>query len=317
MTYRPLGRSGLMVSAVGIGCNAFSRRVDQDGVGEILDAAQDTGVTLLDTADTYGITPGASEELIGDALLGSARRVRGRDQVRDGRPGAQRSRPRRTRLTSLHPARRGGQPATPADRPHRPLPAARPRRRDADRGDARRADRAGPRGQGALHRLLQRRRLAGRGRRLDLAHEGPGAVRLGAEPLLPARPRPRGRGGDRRASGSASAYSPSSRSSTACSPASTSAAARPPRAPAPPWTRAGPAGWRRPTGTGSRPSRRTPPSATCRILDVAIAGLAAQPTVSSVISGATRAEQVRTNAAALRWEPTEDDLIGLNAVAGD
>ena len=32
MTYRPLGRSGLMVSAVGIGCNAFSRRVDQDGV---------------------------------------------------------------------------------------------------------------------------------------------------------------------------------------------------------------------------------------------------------------------------------------------
>ena len=32
MTYRPLGRSGLMVSAVGIGCNAFGRRVDQDGV---------------------------------------------------------------------------------------------------------------------------------------------------------------------------------------------------------------------------------------------------------------------------------------------
>ena len=32
MTYRPLGRSGLMVSAVGIGTNAFGRRVDQDGV---------------------------------------------------------------------------------------------------------------------------------------------------------------------------------------------------------------------------------------------------------------------------------------------
>ena len=53
------------------------------------------------------------------------------------------------------------------------------------------------------------------------------------------------------------------------------------------------------------------------ILDVAIAGLAAQPTVSSVISGATRADQVRTNAAALRWEPTADDLTELNAVAGD
>ena len=32
MTYRPLGDSGLMVSAVGIGCNAFGRRVDLDGV---------------------------------------------------------------------------------------------------------------------------------------------------------------------------------------------------------------------------------------------------------------------------------------------
>ena len=36
MTYRPLGDSGLMVSAVGIGCNAFSRRVDLDGVRGIL-----------------------------------------------------------------------------------------------------------------------------------------------------------------------------------------------------------------------------------------------------------------------------------------
>ena len=47
------------------------------------------------------------------------------------------------------------------------------------------------------------------------------------------------------------------------------------------------------------------------VLDVAIAGLAAQPTVASVISGVSRGEQVRTNAAALRWEPTEDDLHDL------
>src|SRR6478735_4906328 len=70
MTYRPLGRSGLMVSAVGIGTNAFSRRVDQDGVSEILDTAQEVGVTLLDTADIYGVHPGASEELLGHALKG-------------------------------------------------------------------------------------------------------------------------------------------------------------------------------------------------------------------------------------------------------
>jgi aryl-alcohol dehydrogenase-like predicted oxidoreductase len=50
------------------------------------------------------------------------------------------------------------------------------------------------------------------------------------------------------------------------------------------------------------------------ILDVAIAGLAAQPAVSSVISGATRGEQVRANAAALRWEPTDDDLDELNEI---
>jgi aryl-alcohol dehydrogenase-like predicted oxidoreductase len=47
-------------------------------------------------------------------------------------------------------------------------------------------------------------------------------------------------------------------------------------------------------------------------LDVAIAGLAAQPCVASVISGATRAEQVRANAAAMHWQPTDDDLAALN-----
>jgi len=70
MTYRPLGDSGLLVSAVGIGCNAFSRRVDQAGVAEILAAARDSGVTLLDTADVYGVTHGASEEMLGAALTG-------------------------------------------------------------------------------------------------------------------------------------------------------------------------------------------------------------------------------------------------------
>lgn len=70
MTYRPLGSSGLMVSVVGIGCNAFGRRVDQDGVGSILAAARDSGVTLLDTADIYGGEPGQSESMLGEALRG-------------------------------------------------------------------------------------------------------------------------------------------------------------------------------------------------------------------------------------------------------
>jgi aryl-alcohol dehydrogenase-like predicted oxidoreductase len=50
------------------------------------------------------------------------------------------------------------------------------------------------------------------------------------------------------------------------------------------------------------------------VLDVAIAGLAAQPAVSSVISGATRGDQVRANAAALDWEPTEADLAELDQI---
>jgi aryl-alcohol dehydrogenase-like predicted oxidoreductase len=70
MTYRPLGSSGLMVSVVGVGCNAFGRRVDQAGVGSILAAARDSGVTLLDTADIYGGEPGQSESMLGEALEG-------------------------------------------------------------------------------------------------------------------------------------------------------------------------------------------------------------------------------------------------------
>src|SRR5262245_37859378 len=70
MTYQPLGSSGLMVSAVGVGCNAFGRRVDQLGLEGIIGAALDLGVTLLDTADIYGGEPGASETMIGAALQG-------------------------------------------------------------------------------------------------------------------------------------------------------------------------------------------------------------------------------------------------------
>jgi len=52
------------------------------------------------------------------------------------------------------------------------------------------------------------------------------------------------------------------------------------------------------------------------LLDVAIGGLAAQPAVASVISGATRGEQVRANAAALRWWPTPEDLAELDELTG-
>lgn len=50
------------------------------------------------------------------------------------------------------------------------------------------------------------------------------------------------------------------------------------------------------------------------LLQVAIGGLLGQPAVASVISGATKPEQVRANAAAADWEPSADDLAALNGL---
>jgi aryl-alcohol dehydrogenase-like predicted oxidoreductase len=64
--HRRLGSSGLTVSVVGLGCNAFGTRIDAAQTRTVVDAALDHGVTLFDTADVYGL--GASEELLGQAL---------------------------------------------------------------------------------------------------------------------------------------------------------------------------------------------------------------------------------------------------------
>jgi len=74
MRYTQLGNSGLLVSVVGLGCNNFGRRLDVAQTREVVDAAIDSGVTLLDTAETYG-GRGRSEEILGEVLTGR------RDQV--------------------------------------------------------------------------------------------------------------------------------------------------------------------------------------------------------------------------------------------
>jgi aryl-alcohol dehydrogenase-like predicted oxidoreductase len=74
MRYRPLGNSGLVVSVAGLGCNNFGRRLDLDGSRAVVDAALDEGITLLDTAESYG-GGGRSEAFIGEILQGR------RDQV--------------------------------------------------------------------------------------------------------------------------------------------------------------------------------------------------------------------------------------------
>ncbi len=68
MTFRQLGESGLTVSTVGLGCNAFGARIDADQTSAVVSAALDAGVTLFDTADIYGSRAGESEELLGKAL---------------------------------------------------------------------------------------------------------------------------------------------------------------------------------------------------------------------------------------------------------
>jgi aryl-alcohol dehydrogenase-like predicted oxidoreductase len=70
MSYRRLGRSGLVVSVVGLGCNNFGRKLDADGARAVVDAALNAGITLYDTADIYGTPHGSSEELLGAALKG-------------------------------------------------------------------------------------------------------------------------------------------------------------------------------------------------------------------------------------------------------
>jgi aryl-alcohol dehydrogenase-like predicted oxidoreductase len=72
--YRRLGKSGLTVSVVGLGCNNLGRAhtatESQQGTDAVVHAALDAGVTLFDVADTYGREPGLSETMLGKALAG-------------------------------------------------------------------------------------------------------------------------------------------------------------------------------------------------------------------------------------------------------
>ena len=72
MQLRRLGRSGLSVSVVGLGCNNLGRRgapsEDQAGTDAVVHAALDAGITLFDVADVYGAEAGQSETMLGKAL---------------------------------------------------------------------------------------------------------------------------------------------------------------------------------------------------------------------------------------------------------
>jgi aryl-alcohol dehydrogenase-like predicted oxidoreductase len=315
MAYRPLGDSGLMVSAVGIGCNAFGRRVDVAGVRDILAAARDTGITLLDTADSYGDPPGASESLLGEALAGQREHfvlatkfgmdMRG-EYGADHGVRASRRYVRRAVEGSL---RRLGVDHIDLYQLHVPdevtpieetLSVLTELVREGKIGylgcsnlDAWQvADADWTARVAGLERFVS---VQNRYSLLDRTVEDevvPACEAYGLG-ILPFFPLEYGlltgkyRRGQSAPPGSRADLDPSH--------------AR--------WLEE--ADWDRIEAVEAYAAARE-----LSLLDVAIAGLAAQPAVSSVISGATSGDQVRTNAAALRWSPTEADLVELDEVTG-
>lgn len=312
MNYRPLGDSGLMVSAVGIGCNAFGRRVDLEGVRGILDAAEEAGVTLLDTADTYGGN-GASEELLGEALQGRRENfvvatkfgmdtgglngddhgVRGsRRYVRRAVEGSlRRLRTDHIDLYQLHTP----DDVTPIEETLSVLTDLVQEGKVGYVGCSnfagwQIADADWTARTAGLERFVS---VQNRYSLLDRAIEDevvPAAESFGLG-VLPFFPLERGlltgkyRRGEQPPAGSRATSAPA------------------------PWL--DDADWDRIEALESYAADRD-----LTILDVAIAGLAAQPAVTSVISGATSGDQVRTNAGALRWEPTAEDLVILDDITG-
>jgi aryl-alcohol dehydrogenase-like predicted oxidoreductase len=71
MQYRHVGRSGLIASAIGVGCFPFGGFVDLPTTRTVVDQALDLGINYFDTANSYGI--GKSEDALGTALQGSKR----------------------------------------------------------------------------------------------------------------------------------------------------------------------------------------------------------------------------------------------------
>lgn len=315
MDYRPLGDSGLMVSAVGIGCNAFSRRVDLDGVRGILDAASDVGVTLLDTADIYGDPHGGSEELLGEALQG--RRddfvlatkfgmdmggANGADHgVRGSRRYVRRAveaslRRLRTDHIDLYQLHRPDD-VTPIEETLSVLTDLVQEGKVLYLGSSnfsgfQVADADWTARSAGLERFVS---VQNRYSLLDRSIEDdvvPACEHYGLG-VLPFFPLEYGlltgkyRRGQAAPDGSRATSGPA------------------------PWLEE--ADWDRIEAVEAYAAARD-----LEPIDVAIAGLAAQPAVSSVIAGATSGEQVRRNAAALRWKPSEDDLVELDEItSGD
>ena len=128
MQKRKLGKSGLEVSALGLGCMGMSYgygpAADKQEMIALIRAAVERGVTFFDTAEAYG--PFTNEELVGEALAP----FRGRVVIATKfgfkfDPDGQADRPGQP--AGAHPGGRRGLAQAAADRRHRSLLSA-PRR---------------------------------------------------------------------------------------------------------------------------------------------------------------------------------------------
>ena len=184
MEHRTLGRTGVKVSPLCLGAMMFGAwgERDHDESIRIIHRALDAGINFIDTADVY--SAGESEEIVGKALAGGRRddvilatKVHGSMGDDPNQFGNSRRWIVREVENSL---RRLSTDWIDLYQIHRPEHGHRHRR------DARRADRPRPRGQGALHRLLDVPRQPDRRGPVDRRAARPRALRLRAAALLAA-----------------------------------------------------------------------------------------------------------------------------------
>jgi aryl-alcohol dehydrogenase-like predicted oxidoreductase len=310
MTYRRLGTSGLAVSVVGLGCNSFGRRIDQAQAQAVVDAAIDCGITLFDTADVYGDPAGRSEEFLGAALKANGRRDDVLIATKFGNPmggangpdwDARGSRRYLTRAVE-NSLRRLGTDYIDLYQIHRPDPLTPIAETLSALDDLVRAGKMRYLGSSNF-RGWQVADAAWTARTANLtpfvsAQNEYSLIRRGVEAevvpacqaygvgMLPYFPLANGLLTGRYRRGAIPAGSRLAQDRYAAYLASA------------PWTAI--------DALASFAQERG-----LSMVDVAIGGLAAQPTVGSVIAGATSPEQVRANAAAAAWVPTAEELAVL------
>ena len=82
MDYRSLGRTGVKVSSLCLGCMNFGGRTNKADSIDIIEKAISAGINFIDTANVYGHDPqnyayglGRSEEIVGEAIRGQRKNI--------------------------------------------------------------------------------------------------------------------------------------------------------------------------------------------------------------------------------------------------